>query len=451
MGLRQQAEPSSPPGRERVPVPGSFSEAIDRGTRTDRGVSGPSYWTQGVDYSIEVELDPETAMLTGRETIRYQNNSPDELDRLILHLYQNLFAPGAERTRPVPLTGGVALQRVMLEGQEIPEALGRPRLGTWIAFGTLMVVYLDVGLPPGGAVELEVEWSFEVPPEGAPRNGHIDNRLFNVAQWYPQVAVYDDLEGWDLWPYLGNGEFYLEYGDFDVAITVPEGWLVGASGTLQNPEQVLPEGIRSRLADALTSDDVVRVVTEGDLGPGNATLANPDGRLTWRFRASDVRDFAFATSPDYLWDASHAVTPDADGDGQDEIVAVHALYRPEAESWVDGADYIRHAVCFHAERWHPYPWPQMTGAEGPVGGMEYPMPTFVADFGDPRAVYETLNHEIGHMWYPMMVGSNESFYPWMDEGLTIYVEAYATADYWEDSEYWRTDQRAYLLVAGLDE
>ncbi len=441
----------SPTTDLRVPIPRSFLDAIGRGTRTDRGVPGPNYWTQKVDYSIQAELDPETAILVGREIITYRNNSPDELDRLILHLYQNLFSGGMERTRNVPITGGIILERVSLEGQELREARGRPELGSYIADGTLMAVYLNQRLRPGGTVELEVEWRFEVPPEGAPRHGHIDNRLFNVAQWYPQVAVYDDIEGWHIWPYLGNGEFYLEYGDFDVSITVPEGWLVGASGTLQNSDEVLPDPIRRRLEEAMTSDEVVHVVAEEDFGPGLATVLGSEGTLTWRFRADGVRDFAFATSNEYLWDAAHTLTPDADGDGEDEVVALHALYRPVAETWVDAAEYIRHAVTFHAERWHPYPWPQMTGAEGPVGGMEYPMLTFVAAFGDPRSVYETLNHEISHMWYPMMVGSNEPSYPWMDEGLGTYVEAYATGDFWDEPEYWRADQNAYLRVAGLEQ
>ncbi len=433
-----------------VPVPASFQSAIDRGTRTDQGIPGPGYWTQRVDYSIEAQLDPETAILVGRETITYQNNSPDELDRLILHLYQNLFSEGAQRTRTVPITGGITLERVALGGEEISEAMGRPQAGSYLTDGTLMAVYLSESVPSGASVELSVEWRYEVPPAGAPRQGHIENRLFNVAQWYPQVAVYDDVQGWHIWPYLGNGEFYLEYGDFDVSITVPEGWLIGASGTLQNPEEVLPGLIRERLDEARTSDEVVRVVTEADFGPGGATLSDPDGELTWRFQANGVRDFAFATSDQYLWDAAHVVTPDADGDGEDEVVEVHAFSRPVAEAWVDAAEYIRHAVRFHAERWHPYPWPQMTGAEGPVGGMEYPMLTFVAAFPEARSVYETLNHEIGHMWYPMMVGSNEPSYPWMDEGLTTYIEGYATADFWDDPDYWRTDQNAYVRVAGFE-
>ena len=234
------------PAPQPVPIPGAFQAAIGRGTRTDRGVPGPRHWTQRVDYSIEAELDPETAILQGRESITYQNNSPDDLDRLIFRLYQNLFSPGAQRTRTVPITGGITLERVAVEGDEITEARGRPQLGTYLIDGTLMALYLPERIQPGGTMEISIDWRFEVPPAGAPRQGHIDGGLFNVAQWYPQVAVYDDVDGWHFWPYLGNGEFYLEYGDFEVSITVPEGWLVGASGTLMNPEEVLPEPIRRR-------------------------------------------------------------------------------------------------------------------------------------------------------------------------------------------------------------
>jgi len=402
-----------------------------------------------VTYQIEAKLDPESARLTGSGIIQYENRSPEPVGLVILHLYQNLFSEGVERTRQVPITGGITVGRVAVGGREYPRSPSR-RAGVYIVQGTLMGVYFEDPVPPNGTIELELEWSFEVPPEGAPRQGHIENRLFNVAQWYPQIAVFDDLRGWDTWPYLGNGEFYLEYGDFDVSLTVPEGWLVGASGTLQNPEEVLTEGVRARLASALESDVVVSVVSEEERGAGSATLVGSDGTLTWRFHAADVRDFAFATSGDYVWDATRAASPDADGDGASEVVAVHSFYRPETASWAESAEYIRHAVSFHAERWHPYPWPQMTGAEGPVGGMEYPMLTFVAPFPQARDVYETLNHEIGHMWFPMMVGSDESSYPWMDEGLTTYIEAYATADFFGEPDSWKRDQDAYLNIAGAD-
>jgi hypothetical protein len=347
------------------------------------------------------------------------------------------------------VTGGIVVDAVEIRGVPVPES-PRPARNSYFIDETLMGVYFNDPVAPGDSVELGLSWNFIVPPAGAPRQGHIDHGLFNVAQWYPQVAVFDDIHGWNAFPYLGTGEFYLEYGVFEVALTVPEGWLVGATGTLQNPEEVLSDGTRLRLAQALAANEVVHVVTASDLAAGTATRPGEGGKLTWRFSAEGVRDFAFATSNRYLWDAARAITPDADGNGSSETVAVHSLYRPEAESWSNSAEFIRHAVTSHAERWHPYPWPQMTGAEGPVPGMEYPMLTFVEDFGSPRPVYETLNHEIGHMWYPMMVGSNEAAYAWMDEGLTTYIEGYATADRYSEPEYWRQDMAGYLAVAGSE-
>lgn len=435
---------------EPVPVPRSFARAVDNGTRTNAGDPGPDYWTQQVDYAIDVELDPATALIQGRETVTYHNSSPDDMGLLLLRLYQNLFSEGVPRTEVVPITGGMTLDRVVLDGQELSETRA-PTRASYLIDGTLMGVYFDRLLPSGGSIELEVEWHFEVPPQGAPRMGRIGYDLYNIGQWYPQVAVYDDLVGWDVWPYLGTGEFYLEYGDFDVSITVPEGWLIGATGTLENPQEVLPEAVRARLDAALSGDDIVRVVSEDDLEAGTATLTDPSGKLTWRFRADEVRDFAFAASNQYIWDATHAHTPDANGDGAEEIVEVQALYRPSADSWRDAAEYIQHAVSFHAAHWHPYPWPKMSGIEGPVLGMEYPMLTFVSQSSTGREVYETLNHEIGHMWYPMMVGSNETLYPWMDEGFNTYIEAYATADYYDEPDYWHNDQNAYLMVADTDD
>jgi hypothetical protein len=355
---------------------------------------------------------------------------------MVVRLYQNLFRPEVQRNRVVPITGGLDLERVVVEGVTAAEATPGQRAAgaTYQVNGTIMTLRLPAPVAPGDSARLEFAWSFTVPPAGAPRHGHIDHRVYNVAQWYPQIAVYDDLDGWHTWPYLGDGEFYLEYGDFEVSLTLPEGWLVAATGELVNADEVLTDMMRERVARALRDTAVVRVVTEQDFGAGRATQQAPGGELTWLFRASDVRDFAFATSNEYLWDASHTVTPDSRRDANDapDTVAVHAFYTPDATHWRDAAVFVRHAVDFHAEHWHPYIWPHMTGASGPVGGMEYPMLTFVAAFNSPRLVYTVLNHEIGHMWYPMMVGSNEPSYPWMDEGFTTYIENYASADFFGD-------------------
>ncbi|HEX7050449.1 MAG TPA: M1 family metallopeptidase [Longimicrobiales bacterium] len=437
---------------EPVPVPPAYAAAIERGTRTRDGRPGPRYWQQRVDYRIDAELDPATARVQGAETITYHNRSPDTLAVMVFHLYQNLYSEGVQRTRTVPITGGMTLGRVAVDGVEAREAVSlggvRPGMSAYQVAGTLMSLRLPRPLAPGDSAVIDIEWDFIVPPEGAPRTGQIDHVVYNVAQWYPQVAVYDDVMGWHAWPYLGNGEFYLEYGDFDVALTLPEGWLVAATGVLQNPDEVLTDRVRERLRAALSTDDVVRVVAEEDLGPGTATQQTPGGQLTWRFTAEDVRDFAWAASDRYLWDATRARLPDADGDGAAEVVPVYAFYRPEAETWREAARYTRHALEFHAEHWHPYIYPRMTAVEGPIGGMEYPMLVFVRDFGDARTLYSVLNHETAHEWWPMMVGSKESSFAWQDEGLGTYIENLATNDFFPDADAFEGSRRQYLAVAG---
>ncbi|HEX6588719.1 MAG TPA: M1 family metallopeptidase [Longimicrobiales bacterium] len=438
-----------------IPADPRFEAAVAAGTRTRSGEPGSGYWTNRADYRIEARLDPATALLEGSETITYRNDSPDTLRVVVVRLYQNLFRENSPRNRTVPITGGLTLGRVAVAGQEAQAYSGGPRPAGPIyqVTGTLMQIRPAQPILPGETTSFEFEWQFTVPPAGAPRHGHIDHRVYNVAQWYPQIAVYDDLQGWHTWPYLGDGEFYLEYGDFDVSLTVPEGWLVAATGELTNGEEVLADATLERLERTRATDEIVRVVTADDFGAGRATRQAPGGELTWQFSAADVRDFAFATSSEYLWDAGWTIGADSerDADAEPDTIAVHAFYTPDATHWRDAASYVRHATGFHANHWHPYIWPHMTGASGPVGGMEYPMLTFVAAFPTPRLVYTVLNHEIGHMWYPMMVGSNEPSYPWMDEGFTTYIENYASADMYGDDDDWSgTAATATQAVASPD-
>lgn len=442
-GASGEAGGAPRPAVRSLPVDPRFEAAVARGTRSRTGEPGPAYWTNRVDYRIEARLNTATAELEGEEWITYHNQSPDTIRMLVVRLYQNLFRAEVPRNRVVPVTGGMELRRVEVGGvaaQEARHGQQTPAGPSYEVNGTVMTLRLPTAIPPGGRETLEFAWRFTVPPAGAPRHGHIGHRVYNVAQWYPQIATYDDLEGWHTWPYLGDGEFYLEYGDFDVSLTLPEGWVVAATGELMNAEEVLTDPVRERLEEALQSADVVRVVTREDFGAGRATRQAPGGELTWQFSAEDVRDFAFATSNEYLWDAWHAIGPDSrrDENALRDTIAVHAFYSPDAIHWLDAASFVRHAVAFHAEHWHPYVWPQMTGASGPVGGMEYPMLTFVAPFNSARLVYSVLNHEIGHMWYPMMTGSNEPSYPWMDEGLTTYIENYASADFFGDQNDWQS-------------
>jgi hypothetical protein len=268
-------------------------------------------------------------------------------------------------------------------------------------------------------LDLDIAWRFTVPPYGAGRMGR-DGSLYQIAQWYPRLAVYDDVRGWNHDPYIGAGEFYLEYGSFDVSLTLPSNYTVAATGTLRNPELVLTPEQRSRLAGARSATEPVPIITSVEAGK----VGTPARTATWRFTADSVRDFAFAAGSQLRWDAS------AYGK-----VLIHTLYRPSAPEWEEANRMVRDALQYFSEQWYPYPYSHITSVEGPIEGMEYPMLTF-----DPRAPSReerqwVLAHELGHQWMPMIVGSNERLYPWMDEGFNTFIDLAGAARYFAGTAY----------------
>lgn len=410
-----------------VPPP-AYRQAVERGTRTTTGVPGGGYWQQRVDYDIRVTVEPGARLLRGHEIVGYANHSPDTLRTIVFHLYQNLFSEGAARTRRAPITGGITIESLAVDGTAL-EVEAADTSAT-VVDGTVLRVKLPGPIAPGGRASFTVEWRFTIPQgEGVPRMGMVDATTGEIAQWYPQIAVYDGLTGWDRRPYLWNGEFYLEYGTFDVAITVPAGTVVAATGALQNPEEVLPAAIRGRLARAARSDETVHVVTEADFGAGKATMGAAGQTLTWRFHAESVRDAAFAFGDHYLWDATSGVVDPKTG----RRTLVHALYRPTAATWHESAKMTKDAIETFSRNVFPYSYPHITSTEGLVGGMEYPMIVFVRNFGTERATDEVIAHELGHEWFPMMVGSDETAWAWMDEGVNTFITIFAAEHYDPDS------------------
>ena len=397
--------------------------------RAGSGRPGAGYWQQAVDYRIEAVLDPAQNELRARADVSYHNRSPDPLPYLWLHLEQNMCAPGSLTSQldQPPLVflgsvfdfsckgfaGGLAMDSVLVGGVAARTTI----------FGTTMRLDLAEPLAPGASLLVRMVWRFKVPPFGGGRMGH-DGPLYEFGQWYPRLAVYDDLRGWNHEPYIGAGEFYLEYGRFDVAITVPASHIVAATGTLQNAAQVLTVSQRDRLARAATSADPVAIITRGEAGIPARTRPSTSGSLTWRFSADSVRDFAFAASPDFQWDASAW-----------EGVMIHTLFRPGATLWAEANRMTRQALAYYSQQWLRYPWPQFTSIEGPVEGMEYPMITF--DPGGPTRedVGWVLAHELGHQWVPMVVGSNERLYPWMDEGFNTFINLANAARYFSGTAY----------------
>lgn len=436
----------------------AFARAVARGTRTRTGEPGPRYWQQFAEYSLAAELDPISALLRGTGRIRYHNRSPDSLTKLVVHLYQNLHAPDARRNRRVPVTTGVSLSRVVVNGQpfdalEITDSTG---VGYRVD-GTVMWLQLPRAIPAGATTDLEFAWSFTVPPVGAPRMGR-DEGVFHLAYWYPQMAVYDDLDGWDTDQYMSLAEFYMGYADYDVSLTVPAGWIVSATGDLVNATEVLPTPVRQRLARARSSGEIVHVVSADERAAGVSTAAGP--QLSWRFRARNVRDFVWNASNRYVWDATRAVVRDNNGDGREDTVMVHALYRPGVPTWDRAAEFGRHSISFLSRALWPYPWPHMTSVEGIIsGGMEFPMITLLGrnsrhpqGWQDSLSLHSVTIHEYGHMWYPMLVGSNERRYTWQDEGLTVFNQLEGMEDFFPriERESLRRDRYLPLARAGSD-
>jgi hypothetical protein len=303
---------------------------------------------------------------------------------------------------------------------------------------TMMYVDLATPIPPGGTTVFDLAYGFAIPEHGADRMGR-EGALYEIAQWYPRMAVYDDVHGWNTDQYLGQGEFYLEYGNIAYEVTVPAGYIVAGTGVLQNPADVLTADQRSRLAAALKSDTTMHIVTGPELASGAARPVN-QGSLTWRFRADNVRDVAWAASPEYLWDAS----------GWEGVLA-QAYYRGSAEeTWKDAAKMSRFSIQEYSTRWLGYPYPQISAVEGPVSGMEYPMLAMEAKGDDGPDLYNVLTHEIGHMWYPMVVGSDERRYAWMDEGFNTFINSFSEEAYWHRDDS-AVRQRERQLVIGIDQ
>jgi hypothetical protein len=411
-----------------VPMTNSIRKAFKAGTRDFSGKPGPNYWQLEADYIIQASLDPATQTITGSEKISMHNNSKDDLKTIVLRLDHNIFRPEAMRggSTPAEATDGIILTKLVVGGQPV-DLNAAPPMGRNSGAATkntisgltrtIATINLMEPVKAGATVELEIEWRTKL-PGGPGGRGHrmtqrFDSKLFQPTQWYPRVGKYDDLRGWETSPYLGPSEFYNNFGKFDVKITVPGGWIVSGTGLLQNPTEVLTETARQRLATVLTSNDDVIIVGEAEKGPGKATAAGD--KLTWHFVADRVNDFAWATSENFIWKATRATIP---GKGP---VPIHMVYQPErARSFEKAGQISRHALEFYSKLWAPYPFPQLTMQDGPSAGMEYPM---VINSNQGAA-----DHETAHQWWPMMLGTNETRYGWMDEGFNQYMNELSDAD-----------------------
>src|SRR5690242_4671198 len=419
--------PGSPPPFDTTGVPDTSMFApitlpTPNAYRLGSGAPGPKYWQNRADYDLEATLDTSKTTLQGKLRLTYTNNSPDTLRFIWMQMEQNAFKDKSLNSFIFPQESRFGARG--FEGGDIVEhfdqigtrasATARTALKTRVE-GTMMKVDLADPLAPGRTATFDVAWHFLIPEHGADRMGR-DGPLYELAQWYPRVAVYDDVRGWNTEPYLGQGEFYLEYGDFDYAVTVPAGYIVAGTGELTNPREVLTAEQIARLAKAAKSDSAVQIISAAELQSG-AARARKTGSLTWKFHAKNVRDVAWGASPEFIWDASSWKGRMA-----------YAYYRPTAvDTWKDAADMARMSIMEYSERWLEYPYPQITAIEGPISGMEYPMVAMENKSKDKYDLYNVVTHEIGHMWFPMIVGSNERMHMWQDEGFNTFINTFSEA------------------------
>ncbi|MEZ5291214.1 MAG: M1 family metallopeptidase [Vicinamibacterales bacterium] len=419
--------------------------------RTASGAPGRAYWQQRADYDIDVELDDVTQRIVGKETVTYFNQSPDTLTYLWLQLDQNLFRKDSDTalTQPAPSFEKPTFQvldtlvnRDFEGGYQIAavtDATGKPLPHTIVK--TMMRVDLPAPLASGKSVVFGVQWSYNINDarrmggrsgyEFFPKDG---NYIYEIAQWFPRMAAYNDVSGWQHKQFLGSGEFTLEFGNYKVRITTPNDHVVGATGVLQNPKDVLTAAQLQRLEQAKTASKPVLVVTPAEAL--RAEAGKPTGKKTWVFHAENVRDFGFASSRKFIWDAQGH-------DVENNPVMAMSYYPKEGnplwEQYSTAA--IIHTLNTYSRYSFTYPYPVAISVNGPIGGMEYPMICFngprpEADGTYPaRTKYGLISvviHEVGHNFFPMIVNSDERQWTWMDEGINSFLQFLAEQE-WEDS------------------
>ena len=451
---RSTAQAPSPerPLPDSVRTPAPFDRSVRAGTRTRSGRPGPDYWQNRAEYDIDARLLPDEHVLEGTARITYHNRSPDTLRTVHVEMIQNVHREGVVRNRALEITGGIRVDGVEVGSRTLSSD---PSTGPRYEInGTRMVVYPGGPILPGEQIELTVDYRFEVPHQGqGGRMGRSRGNLYYVGYWYPHVAAYDDVSGWEPDHFKGEAEFYTDFADYTMTVSAPEEWLILGTGTLQNPEDVLVEEVRNRLDRVPQTDEVVSVVGE-DLLEAGPTRSSSDGTLTWEFEADRVRDVAFSATTSSSWDAVRAPVGDRDGDGTTDYTRVDALYRSTAPLWTETADHGRHAIEFHSNRLGiPYPWPHMTIVEGGGiigGGMEYPMMTLIGDYrsSTDTALYAVTSHELSHMWIPMIVNTDERRFAWFDEGHTTFNENVSKHDRYPGVDFHEPDREDYLSIAG---
>lgn len=412
--------------------------------RSAGGQAGPKYWQNRADYKLSVRLNESTNEISGTSTISYTNNSPDKLAFLWLQLDQNLFQedsrgnaivpPGGSRNgaRGQAFEGGYKIKSVkiisLVNGKNIESDV------KYSINDTRMQIFLPTELSAtGGKLKLKIDYSFVSPDYGSDRMGILNTKngkVYTVAQWYPRMCVYDDVLGWNMTPYTGPSEFYLEYGDYDISITVPSNHLVVSSGELINPQEVYTVEQQNRWKMAEKSDKTVVIRSANEiLDPKSRPLSKTE--LTWKFQLKNARDAAWASSAAFIIDAAKMNLPSGK---KSMAISAYPVESDGSEGWGRSTEYAKASNEYNSKKWLEYPYPAATNVASIAGGMEYPGIVFCGSDAKKGELWGVTDHEFGHTWFPMIVGSNERLHAWMDEGFNTFINTLASDDF-NNSEY----------------
>jgi hypothetical protein len=424
-------------------IPRNIERAYEKGTRSLDGSPGPNYWQNSSDYHIKADFNPGKRLLNGSEQIIYHNNSPDTLNSIVLRLYQNLNKATSERNFNISsdlITNGMTIEKLMIDDKE--QDLSNTK--KFVTTGTLFTINIKENpVMPHSNVTMDIDWNFKLPEAENIRMGTYDSTSFLLGYWYPQVSVYDDIDGWDMIPYTGMQEFYNDFSNYDVELTVPNNFEVWGTGVLQNPEEIFTEDYLKRYKAAFTSDSIIRIITKDDLGK---RIFNDTAPLnTWKFNADNITDVVYGTSDHYLWDAtSLEVEPG-------RRVYIAAAYKKESQDFYKVAKIARHCIKYFSTEMPavPFPFPSFTVFNG-SGGMEFPMLINDGSTDSYRSTIGLTSHETAHQYFPFYMGTNEQKYAWMDEGWAVFLPTDLELELLKDRRRIDREAQTFSRIAGTE-
>jgi hypothetical protein len=395
--------------------------------RAADGTPGPDYWQNRADYSIDAAINDQDHSVKGAVTITYTNNSPQSLAFLWLQLDQNIYKLTSRGNSTTAVTGGRWANRDAFDGGYDIKSVkiiekGKETDAKYLINDTRLQIKLAQKLKSqGGSLQIKIAFEFKIPKYGTDRMGQLETKngiVYEIAQWYPRMCVYDNVNGWNTLPYLGQGEFYLEYGDITYSIDAP------GSGELLNPKEVLTAEQQKRWAQAQESEKTVILRSAAEV---TNPASRPAGkRLTWKFKCANTRDVAWASSRSFVWDAAKINLP---GGKKSLAVSAYPVESATDSAWNRSTEYVKHSIEFYSKYLYPYTYPMAVNVGGVVGGMEYPGIVFCSAKSTAGRLWGVTSHEFGHNWFPMIVGSNERKFAWMDEGFNTYINTLADENF----------------------